>query len=183
MKNETEYKRWYNNRRAIAVQVIDLIGTKRQQGGRLILPSTTKLELWLLFSMGWYSADDKCETFASRLEGHLLAVLQEDESRTLRWPEIASVACDVIPGILNTHDERLRVAYHIGRIGHADQTSDGTSRQVRVALDLIKLEVALKLIGQCDRKKIGDSVKRRLVEWRECESDAIRNRVFQWEHK
>lgn len=183
MESETEYKRWYNNRRFIAQQVIDLIRNKRQQGGRLILPSTTKLELWLLFSVGWYSADDKCEGFASRLEDHLLAVLQEDESRILRWPEIASVACDVIPGILNTVDKRLRVAYHIGRTGHVDQVPDGTSRQVRVALDLVKLEVALKLIGQCDKKKIGDSVKQRLREWRECESDAIRNRVFQWEHR
>lgn len=183
MENETEYKKWYNNRRIIAMKVIDLIRNKRQKGRRLILPSTTKMELWLLLSVGWYSADSKCEAFASRLEEHLLAVLQEDESRTLSWPEIARVACDVIPGILNTDDERLRVACHIGRVSHADQIPDGTSQQVRGALDLVKLEVALELIGQCEKKKIGDSVKRQLEEWRECESHAVRNRVFQWEHR
>lgn len=183
MENEIEYKRWYNSCRVIMLQVIGMIRNKRQQGRLLILPSTTKLELWTLFSMGWYKSDSSCEAFASTLENHLLAVLQEDETCTLRWPEIARVTCDEIQDILNKDEERLRVARYIGRIGQADKLSDGISRQVRVASDLVKLEVALKLIEQCDKKKIGDSLKPQLEGWRKCESDAIRNRVFQWEHR
>lgn len=183
MENEREYRRWYNSLRVTMLQVIDMIADKRQLGRRLILPSTTKLELWNLFTMGWYRSDNDCEAFASTLESRLLAELQEDETCTLRWPEIARATCDVIQLILNKDEERLRVARHIGRIGQANKLSDGISRQVKVASDLVKLEVALKLIEWCDKKKIGDSLKPQLEEWRKCESDAIRNRVFQWEHR
>ncbi|KAG6364666.1 hypothetical protein INS49_006270 [Diaporthe citri] len=181
MEDEVEYKRWYDNRRFIALQVINLVRNKRQQGRRLILPSTTKLELWLLFTMGWYSADDSCNDFASRLEEHLLAVLQEDETCALRWYEVARATWEVVEAVLNTDDERLRVAYHIGRLGQAGQAAGETSRQLRVALDLVKLEVTLELIGSCETDKIGDSLTRRLEEWRACDSDTIRRMVFQWE--
>lgn len=181
MEDEVQYNGWYNNRRFIASQVIDLVRNKRQQGRRLILPSTMKLELWLLFTKDWYSADDSCNDFTSRLEEHLLAVLQEDETCALRWHEIAREAWEVLEAVLNTDDERLRVAYHIGRLGQAGQAAGETSRQLMVALDLIKLEVALELIGACEKDKIGDSMMRRLEEWRACDSDTIRRKVFQWE--
>lgn len=181
MEDEVEFKRWYDSRRFIALQVIDLVRNKRQQGRRLILPSTAKLELWLLFTQGWYSADDGCSDFASRLEEHLLAALQEDETCALRWYETARATWEVIEAVLDTDDERLRVAYHIGNLGEAGQAAGETSRQLRVALDLVKLEVALELIGSCEKDEIGDALTHRLGEWRACESDTTRRRVFQWE--
>lgn len=181
IENEVQYKRWYNNRRLIALQVIELVRDKRQQGSLHILPSTMKLELWLLFTKGWYSAYDSCNDFASRLEVHLLAVLQEDEICALRWYEVARATWQVIEAVLNTNDERLRVAYHIGRLGQASHSVGETSRQLTVALDLVKLEVALELMGRCEKDKIGKSMMRRLGEWRACDSDTVRRRVFQWE--
>lgn len=178
MENEVHFKRWYNNRRFLALQAIDLVRNKREQGRHLILPSTTKLEVWLLFKEGWYSADDSCIDFASKLEDYLLGIFQEDETCALRWYDVARTTWEVIEAVLNTHDERLRVAYHIGRLG---QRAGETSRQLRVALDLVKLEVALELIGPFEKDKIGDPLMRRLGEWRASDSDAIRRRVFQWE--
>lgn len=181
MGNEVKYKRWYDNRRLIAHKVIKLVRNKRQQAPRLLLPSTTKLELWLLFTKGWYSADDSCIDFASRLEEHLLAVLQEDETCALRWYEVARATWEVIKAVVIAKDERLRVAYHIGRLGQAGQAAAETSRQLMVALDLVKLEVALELIGPCKKDKIGIPMRGRLGDWRACDSDTIRRRVFQWE--
>jgi hypothetical protein len=164
------------------VQIIDLIRDKRRLGKRVVLPSTAKLELWLLHTLGWYKSDEGCEAFVSRLEERLRAMLQEDETCALRWPEIVRVACEGITAVLNTDDERLRVAHHFGWLGRAGDASGGASRQLRVALDLAKLEVALELIGQCqNKKKIGDSLTRRVEEWRAYDSDAIRERVFRWQ--
>lgn len=181
IEKKTEYEKWYHSRRVLAMQVVDLIKDMRRQGRRLILPSTTKLELWLLFTLEWYKDDEGCEDFVARLDERLLAVLQEDDTCALRWPEIAHGACDAISTILNTDEERLRAAYRIGRIGRDDQASDGTSRQLRVASDLIKLEVALELFSQCEKKKVNGPLKPLLEEWRACKSDAIRERVFKWE--
>ncbi|KAH8783117.1 hypothetical protein F5883DRAFT_537942 [Diaporthe sp. PMI_573] len=182
IRNEVDYDRWYNNRRSITVQIIDLIRDKRRLGKRVVLPSTAKLELWLLHTLGWYKSDEGCEAFVSRLEERLRAMLQEDETCALRWPEIVRVACEGITAVLNTDDERLRVAHHFGWLGRAGDASGGASRQLRVALDLAKLEVALELIGQCqNKKKIGDSLTRRVEEWRAYDSDAIRERVFRWQ--
>lgn len=184
IRNEVDYERWYNNRRYITVQVVDLITDRRQLGQRLILPSTDKLELWLLHTLGWYKADEGCEAFVLRLEERLRTMLQDDETCALRWPEIVRLVCEKISAVLNTDDERLRVAYHFGGLDHAEEVSGGANRQLRVATDLVRLEVTLKLIDQCqNKKKIGDSLKRRVEEWRTYDSDAIRERVFRWQKK
>lgn len=181
MEKETSYRRWHDSRRVISLQVIDLIRHKKQQRQRLILPSTTKMEFWLLFTPGWSGSNDKCSEFVSRLEDCLLGMLKEDDGCALRWPEIARVACEVIPAVLTRDEERLRVAECMGNVGRAGQAPDGTSRQLRLASDLIKLEVVLRLIDQCGKKESADLVARCVKEWRACDSDAIRERVFKWE--
>lgn len=183
LRTKAEYERWYNNRRCIAARVIDLARDKKQLGQRVLLPSTAKLELWLLHTLGWYTGDEGCEAFVSRLEERLRAMLQGDETCALRWPEITRLACEVISAVLNTDEERLRVAYHFGRFdGRADGGEGGANRQLRVATDLVKLEVALELMVKCqNKKKIGDSIRRRVAEWRAHDSDAIRERVFGWQ--
>lgn len=179
VEDEEEHERWYNNRGFIVQKVVDMIRNKRRQGRSLILPSTTKLELWLLFNPGWYSTDEDCDGFASKLEEHLLAMLQEDETRTLRWHDIARATNEAIQDLPNTDDERLRIAYHVGRLGRTGQAAGENSRQLRVALDLVKLEVAMELIEHIEESKIGDSMKSRMKEWRTHDSDVIRERVFQ----
>ncbi|KKY35068.1 putative dna-binding protein hexbp [Diaporthe ampelina] len=181
VENEIDFNTWYNKHRFIARQVIDLIRVKRKQGQRRVLPSTMKLQLWLIFTVGWYSRDDACEAFVTRLEQLLLSLLQEDEAGAFRWWDISRATCDVVQAVLNTEAERLRVAYHVGRLGRAREAAGEASRQLRVASDLIKVEVALDLMDQCERDKMGDSLKRRVEEWRACDSDAVRERVFRWE--
>lgn len=183
LENEIAYNRWYNGCRSVALRVIDLVGDKRKHEPRRILPSTMKMRVWLLFDVGWYSGDEACEGFVTRLDEFLLDVLRENETGAFQWWEIFRTTGDVIRDSLNTEAERLRVAYHIGRLGHAGQAAGEVSRQMMVALDLIKVEVALELIDQGERDKMGDSLKRRVEEWRTCDSDAIRRRVLRWEKK
>ncbi|KAL1877508.1 hypothetical protein Daus18300_002496 [Diaporthe australafricana] len=181
MEKETAYRRWHESRRVISLQVIDMIRHKKQQRQRLMLPSTTKMELWLLLTPGWSKGNDKCRDFVSRLEDCLLGMLKEDDGCVLRWPEIARVACEVIAAVVTKNNERLRVAECMSNIGRAGQASDVTSRQLRLASDLIKLEVVLRLIDQCGKKESDDLVARCVKVWRGCDSDAIRERVFKWE--
>ncbi|KAG8165790.1 hypothetical protein KVR01_004342 [Diaporthe batatas] len=182
LRTSVEYERWHNNRRFIAGRVIELVKDKKKLGQRVMLPSTTKLELSLVHTPGWYKGDQGCEAFVSRLDERLRAMLQEDETCALRWPEIIRLACQVVSTVLDTDEERLRVAYHFGTFGgQADKDEGGASRQRRVAADLVKLEVALELMEVCqNKKKIGDSMKRRVEAWHAHDSDAIRERLHRW---
>jgi hypothetical protein len=183
IRNETKYLRWSNNGRSITVQILDLIRDRKRMGQRCILPSTEKLELWLVHTLGWYKEDKGCEAFVSRLEERLQEMLKEDETCALRWPEVAQVVCESIVAVLDSDEERLRVAGHFVRIGRAGKASDGATRQVRAALDLAKLEVTLELLEKCQsKKKINASWLRRVDQWRAHDSDVIRERVFRW-HK
>lgn len=183
VRDSNEWARFFHGRMSIIVQVMYMIKDKRQRSRGLILPSAAKLELWLPHSLNWFKEGQDCAAFVARMEERLGAMLQEDETCALRWPEIIRVASEVVSTVLNTDDERLRVAYHFGRLdGQADEVSGGASRQLRVALDLLKLEVALELIEKCHKKKkIGDLITQRVEEWRAHYSDAIRERVFRWQ--
>ncbi|KAI3397683.1 hypothetical protein diail_10452 [Diaporthe ilicicola] len=183
MEEETSYRAWHDNRRAISAQVIDMIRRKKQQRQRLLLPSTTKMEFWLLMSRGWSKEDGKCRGLVSKFEDCLLAMLNEYNGSALRWPEIARVACEMIPAVLTKDSERLRVVEHMGDIRHAVQASNDSSAQLGLALDLIKLEVVLALIDKCRKKETDEFVARRVKEWRAYDSDAVRERVFQWEKR
>ncbi|KAJ0109658.1 hypothetical protein J7T55_014220 [Diaporthe amygdali] len=162
MWSEVSYKIWDNNGRAISSRCIDLVRHKKQQGQRLILPSTTEMELWLLFTVDWCREDNNCRDFVFKLEECLLTMLRESDTGALCWHEIARVASEVISAMVTTDKERLMVANHMGEFGGAGGASDGTRQ---LALDLIKLEVVLKLISQCQAKKIGDALTSRLEEW------------------
>ncbi|POS71419.1 hypothetical protein DHEL01_v210189 [Diaporthe helianthi] len=186
LRDEVEYERWHDNRRSIIEKAIDVVRDKKQLEQRTMLPPTTKLELWLLHTLGWYKGDEGCKGFVARMEERLGAMLQEDETCALRWSEITRVACEVTSAVLDTDDERLMVAYHFGKLGgHAHDVSGGGNgrRQQRVATDLVKLEVALHLMEKCQRKKKDGEPLIRLVEqWRAYDCGVIRERVFRWQN-
>ncbi|KAF2225188.1 hypothetical protein BDZ85DRAFT_259790 [Elsinoe ampelina] len=178
-----QFEEYSNTRRHLTEQFVKLVKKRRQSGQRLVLPTSTKTEFWLLHTLTWYKDDDNCEAFTMRLENTLRHMLQEDDTTILRWRKIAREACEVISAVLRTDEERLRVANHLGKLERREQTK-GESRQDSLTVDLVKLGVALKLIEQCkDKKQANELMKDRVEEWQNHDSDAVRARVFHWQKK
>ncbi|KAG8627609.1 hypothetical protein KVT40_005092 [Elsinoe batatas] len=176
-----QFEIYSNARRHLTERLVELVKKRRQSGQRLVLPTTTKMEFWLLHTLDWYKDDDNCEAFTMRLESTLRQMLREDDTTILRWRKIAREACEAISAVLTTDEQRLRVAYHLGRL-EGREHNEGVNRQDRLTIDLVRLGVALKLVEQCKDKKQADELMRdRMEEWRSHDAEAIRARVFHWE--
>lgn len=174
--------RWRSTHGRIVRHISEEIG-KRKETHR-ILPSRTKLELWLLpFPVSDDNKSDYDETeFVVQLESTVLRLLEDSESEVLGWSAMADDV-GIIPGLFKSDKLKARVASEFGKLSDSNDNIDATA--AKQALNLIKVEVAMRLFDQCTDVEVVKSAqgRERLTEWRTCGSDLIRKRVFRWEGK
>ena len=137
----SKYLAWNKTGRVVLEKVTGLVTDKREKyarnDNRSILPSTTKLRLWLLpypCFPNTTEVDNQCKTFAKEMEELLYGFLTPVGS-ALRWPRIAEDALTVSE-MLNTAEERLRVALYIGKLTAA---LDGAADQRSSAMNFVRL--------------------------------------------
>jgi hypothetical protein len=181
---------WQKHGRIVLQKLITLVLERKTKGEikRSILPSTTKLQLWLLPYPCFpdpAEVDGQCIIFVRELEELLITLLQGDFN-VLRWPKIAEDAFTVSK-LLNTDEERLRVASLNGSLrGERDQISS--------ALNLVRVGLAMKLIDDGrgwlrktgkgplpqEMKAMAQGLKMRVEEWQSNSDEGIREKVADW---
>lgn len=181
--NVEKDRRWRETYGRIVRHISDEIAERKTQETHQILPSRTKLELWLLPYPVSDGNDDDAETeFVVQLESTLLSLLEGSESEVLGW---SAMADDVgtISGLLKTDKLKANVASEFGKLSISSNDKDAMA--AKQALNLIKVEVAMRLFDKCTDVEIVKGVRgrERLTEWRTCGSDLIRKWVFRWEGK
>lgn len=179
--------------KVVLEHVIALLLDKKAKPGRKLLPSATKLRLWLLPCPCFPEAaevDSECRALSAALE-KLLDSFLEGEANVLHWPQIAEEAFTVSE-MLNT-DEELRVAVCIGDLY---DSGDGIDQRTS-ALKLVRLALAIVLIvdGEDWLKKSGKdtssehrgslrlALRSRVVEWQSHFDDTIRGKLEDWRRK
>lgn len=187
---------WEQSGRFVLERVHGLLLDKRneqaERGKRNVLPSPTKLRLWLLTYPCMPNAaevDDRCQTFAMELVD-LLGTFLEGEVNVLRWHRIAEDAFTV-SDLLSTDGERLRVAYHVGKL---KEPPNGADHQSVSALNMVRIVLAMRLVldgqgGLKDTQKRGLSEQksglelrmRKMIEaWQDDDDESIREKVSDW---
>ncbi|KAF2104150.1 hypothetical protein NA57DRAFT_70363 [Rhizodiscina lignyota] len=205
---------WQKSGRLLLEQITSLVVRTRirhaAENKRTLLPSVTKLRLWLL---PYPCFPDITEAdFVKALE-ELLDTLLKGEANVLRWPNLAEDAF-TISELLNTDEERLRVASYIGGLEEpsdksisessaqkpssggstSDPESRTTSDQRESALNLIRVALALRLIeeGQnglkkdakgelvAESKDLVQRLQKRIVHWQNDDDESIRERIAEW---
>jgi hypothetical protein len=187
---------WQSTGRRILENVHALVVSRKYkytaEHKRSILPSVTKLGLWLLpypcFPIST-EVDDQFKLFAKDLK-ELLRTTLEGDKYVLRWSRVAEDAF-TISEIFNTDEERLRAALYIGRpLPSLDRASD----QLSLALNLIQVALAMKLIenGWYSLKTAGKNplseiekdlmqrLKQMVVEWQSDFDDGVWEKVANW---
>ncbi|OBT75831.1 hypothetical protein VF21_05528 [Pseudogymnoascus sp. 05NY08] len=184
---------WTTSGKIILEKIIALVSEKRKKNTLdhklSLLPSTTKLRLWLLpypCFPDTTKIDHQCKTFANEMV-KLLDDLLTPEANLMRWPGIAEDACTA-SDLLNTAAEQLRVALYIGKLtGSSDEAGDLRSS----ALNFVRIAVAMKLIGRgreiIEKPRKGgllEDVVRDVVnmveEWQSHYDEGIREKVAEW---
>jgi hypothetical protein len=186
---------WHTSGRIVLEKVTALVLEKRsrqtQERERSILPSVRKLQLWLLpypCLPDIIELDDDCQKLARELE-QLLKSFLKGNANVLRWESIAKDSF-IVSELLNTDEARLCVAYHVGNLAESQDAVDQTS----LALDLVRIVLAMKLIGDGkaglkqqgkgkvseQRKKFARRMKGRLEKWQNHFDEAIRESVADW---
>jgi hypothetical protein len=189
---------WQKSGRVVLEKVTALVIAKKKEHTRQqklsILPSTTKLHLWLLPYPCFPSpaeVDTQCRSLAGELDG-LLNTLLEAETSMLRLPRITKDAC-IVSKFLNTDEERLRVAIYLGKL---NPLSSRTTDEKSIALKFILVTLAMKLIedGQDGLKKtrnrapeevkahmiLVQCLKKKIEEWQNDSEEAIREMIADW---
>ncbi|KAJ4396038.1 hypothetical protein N0V93_000254 [Gnomoniopsis smithogilvyi] len=180
-----KYRVWRDTRGRIVRQISDEVRKRQAQKTHQILPSRTKLELWLLPFPALHGQNDSPD-FVARLEDVVLELLDSSGSRILDWSDIAN---DVrtVSGLLEVDELKSKVACAFGKLTDDKDMAarKGNVRvQTRRVLDLIKMEVAMQLFDDCrDVELIRSAGTEKLKEWRACGIDGIQERVFRWEGK
>lgn len=176
---------WQDTHGSIVRQISDEIRKRKAQETHNILPSRTRLELWLLPFRTLADGDGRSELVA-RLEHVLLSLLESDESQIFDWANMAEDVCS-LSELLVDDQSKAKVANEFGKLTDNEDVASrvGSARvQTRRALDLIKVKVAMHLLDDCkDVAVVKGAGEERLKEWRACESEAIRERVFKWTGK
>lgn len=191
--------KWQKSGRLVLEKVTALVIDKKKKHAReqklSIFPSTIKLRLWILPYPCFpepAEVDHRCKSFAEELD-ELLDTVLEGEANMLRLPGIARDA-SAVSKMLNTGEERLRVASYIGRLV---RSPDRAGDQRSSALKFIRVTLAMKLIedGQESLKKIGGSalpeqekahvvlvrcLQEEIEEWQGDSDEAIREKVAEW---
>ncbi|KFY67230.1 hypothetical protein V496_01669 [Pseudogymnoascus sp. VKM F-4515 (FW-2607)] len=187
---------WSIGNKIVLETVIALVSEERMEHTRdhklSILPSTTKLRLWLLPYPCFPSTvevDHKCKDFADEMV-ELLDDFLAPEANLLRWPRIAEDACTVYD-LINTSKERLRIASYIGKL---TKSSDGAGGQRSLALNFVRIAVAMKLIEEgrelldMSRKDawiedVVDGVVNMVKGWQSHSDEGIREKVAEWKKR
>jgi hypothetical protein len=186
---------WQNSGKIVLEKVTTLVLEMRsneiQKRERRILPSATKLLLWLLPYPCFpdvTEVDHECRKFVRELE-RLLESFLEGDANVLRWPSVAKDST-TISEFLNTNEERLCVAYHVGGLVGSQRTVNQTS----LALNLVRIVLAMRLIdeGKAELKRNGKEnvseenkflakrLKSRIEEWQGNSHEEIREKVADW---
>lgn len=123
----------------------------------------------------------------------LLNTLVNGEANVLRWPQIAEEAF-AASKLLNTAEDRLRVASYIGRM--RGFSKGGVIDQNGSALNLLRITLSMKLIQDgvsCLRNDLGVLSKQgeelvlllreRVKSWNKSCEQAIRERVVDWKRE
>jgi hypothetical protein len=139
---------WQKSGRLVLEKVTTLAIDKKkkhtQEKKLSIFPSTIKLRLWLLPLPCFpdpAEVDLPCKIFAEELE-ELLEHVLEGEANMIRLPGIAQDVFTV-SDLLNTDEERLRVASRIGRL---ERSSERAVDQRSLALAFLRITLAMELI-------------------------------------
>ncbi|KAG9229525.1 hypothetical protein BJ875DRAFT_523077 [Amylocarpus encephaloides] len=204
------FSAWRKTSKPILEDIIALVFDRKKRNASehklIILPSTRKLALWLLPYPCFPAAKDvdkECQTFAEEIVD-MLDTFLDDEPNVLRWPRILEEAITASK-LLNTPEERLKVAYHISEL------EGGTGTKL-AALNLIKVTVAIVLIkdareglrkttkaGSNRTKELEDgkegkvksaeltpwgkliaSLQQRVKAWENDSDEAVREKVAEW---
>lgn len=185
------HRRWMDTHGRFVRHISDEIGKRKTQETLQILPSRAKLELWLLPFLASDDDDNDAADFVVQLESTVLRLLEDSESEILGWFAMAGDVA-TISGLLKTDKLRAKIASEFGKLSKNSNNKDTMTdratgsvvrEQAGQALDLIKVNVAMRIFDKCTDVEIIKSVqgRERLTEWRTCESDFIRKRVFRWE--
>ena len=190
---------WEKSGRLVLEKVIALVIDKKKEHIReqklSIFPSTMKLRLWLLPYPCFPNpaeVDLQCKKFAEELD-ELLDTVLEGEANMLRLPRIAKDAF-VVSKMLNTGEERLRVASYIGRLVRSSHRAED---QRSLALKYIRVTLAMNLVedGQDGLKMTSKGalpeqekahavlvqrLKKCIEEWQSDSDEAIREKVAEW---
>jgi hypothetical protein len=172
---------WQESGRIVLEKVTALVVERRngqvQKREQSFLPSATKLLLWLLpypcLPEG-PELDSQCQKFTRELDG-LLAGFLKGEANVLRWPSIAKDSF-TISRLLNSDEQRLCVAYHVGGLAKPQEAVD----QASSALNLVRIELAMKLIGD-GRAGLRQSGKGKVSEQKRSLAQRLRTRVEEWQ--
>ncbi|KAL5354898.1 hypothetical protein ACLOAV_000989 [Pseudogymnoascus australis] len=187
---------WSIGNKIVLETVIALVSEERMEHTRdhklSILPSTTKLRLWLLpypCFPDTAEVDHKCKDFADEMV-ELLDDFLTPEANLLRWPRIAEDACTVYD-LINTSKERLRIASYIGNL---TKSSDGAGGQRSLALNFVRIAVAMKLIEEGREllemsskdawiEDVVDGVVNMVKGWQSHSDEGIREKVAEWKKR
>lgn len=178
VQDYSKYARWIESHGSIVNQICDMVDKRRQQESHTMLPSTIKLQLWLLFCpIPDGNDEEEDRILVHRLVKFLLAELEHNDSQPLHWQEIASDVGTTLSLLLGTDESKSRTADEFGKLlGVKGATPE--QRHARQALDLIKVDVAMRLFNDCqDKTKFAQIIEQRMGEWSACDSRAIRERA------
>lgn len=187
--------RWQKTGRVVLEKVTALVieeKKKSTQGHKFrILPSARKLCLWLLPYPCFPDAtevDYECKNFAEEME-RLLKTFLTGEGDVLRWSKIAEDTTTVSM-LLNTAEERLRVALYIGKLSIS---LDGTEDQRASALNLVRIALSMKLIEDgreglnsiksASSEDLVQRLKAMTMEWQRHSDEDIRENVMNWKRR
>jgi hypothetical protein len=188
--------KWKDSGKVVLEKIVALVVQKKSQhardGNLSLLPSTTKLYLWLLPYPCYPTPaqlDSQCKHFVDNMVDLLDASLK-GEANVLRWPKLAEEASTISP-LLNTNEEKIHVASHLGRLV---KSSDETDDQRSSAVNLIRVAIAMKLIedgqdgltndgkGATKERKLElvQGLRKRVEEWRNDSDESVREKVGDW---
>lgn len=180
VKDRESRSQWFSRRGIIVKHIVHRIKEERALKRRTILPSSLRPELWLLPFPASDGIDEEYESLVRQLEQTLAAALEEHETSIFWWSEIASDVC-TISGLLGTDERRSMVAYNLGKLSDVGVAGSSMLRQTRQALELIKVEVAMRLFDDCrNAASMQGMVGLCLEQWASCDSDAIREKSLKW---
>lgn len=184
VRKADKFRDWQDTHGKIVRGISDELRKRRAQETHPILPSRTKLELWLLPYLALNDGDD-VPGFVDQLEAVLLELLEGSESQSLGWYDMVEDVRTIF-GLIERDELKSKVAGKFGRLTVGKQTivasqAGGSQVQSTRALELIKVEIAMRLFDGChDVEVIKGAGQERLKEWSACKSDGIRERVFRW---
>lgn len=181
MQDATKHARWRETYGTVLWQITNEVKTRRKQRKWSILPSPTRQQLWLLPFPVADSKHEDYQTFVRQLDNLLVTLFEDDESQFFRLPDIVT-DISTMSKLLGSDHEKCKIAGELGKLCDTEGSQVEAARLgARQASNLVKVEVAMSLFDSCrDPKMIKDIVRQRLVEWRNCESGVIRERVFRW---